>query len=108
MKYMDTATIRRVILFLIGQLNIILVAVGANPISISDNILYIIASVIFMLVTAIHAVYKNNPTSKLGSLWRVLKDRADIYGVDEIFDDIIELMQDRYPTDPADDEVLPE
>lgn len=98
-KCMDRATITRVILAIIGIINMIAVGFGFEAIELSDEKIYVIASAIYLVGSCGWAIYKNNPTSEFGLACQRLKEICKKYEVGEVLEKLLET----FPCDEEDD-----
>lgn len=113
-------SILRMITSGLAVINMIVITLGGDAINIADDKLYVIASCIALVVTVVVGVYKHNATSPLGCLIRDIYDTAKKYGVDKIYEVIVEALEtfidsaeedyeeDASVEDPDEDEVLPQ
>lgn len=108
----DKNSVIRMIVSALTSINLIVVAFGGQAITISDNVLYLIASVIAFVVTVGIAIYKNNATSKFGMLCKKIKTYVKKYGVEQIYVVVMDALYANFSEpsdeDPRDDEVLPQ
>lgn len=99
-KCMDKATITRLILAVLGIVNIIVVALGHEAIELTEDKLYIISSIVYLIASCGWAIYKNNPTSEFGLACQRLKEICSKYEVGEV----IEALLDKFPIEEPEDE----
>lgn len=103
-KCMDRATITRVILAIIGIINMIAVGFGFEAIELSDEKIYVIASAIYLVVSCAWAIYKNNPTSEFGILCQRVKEICKKYEVGEVLEKLLETFPCDEEEEDEDDE----
>lgn len=80
----------RFILWALGIVNGVLVTFGVHTIPVNNDIVNIVGSVIFLVVTGFYAWYKNNPTSEFGLLCKRLKSVCEEHGADAVLEYILE------------------
>ncbi len=67
-------SIIRMIASALAVINMVVVTFGGDAISIADDKIYAVASVIALVITVAVGVYKNNATRLFGGLCRTIKE----------------------------------
>lgn len=93
-KYFNKTTWFNIIATVLTSVNMCLIALGANPIVVNDNVLGVVASIIVMIVSVGYGVYKNNPTSPLGQFFVTAKKCGKKYGMVEVLEALLVALED--------------
>lgn len=90
----------------LAVINMIVVTFGGDAVTIADDKLYVVASIIALVVTVTAVAYKHNATTPLGCLIRHAYDLAKIHGMEAIYEAIAEALVEFCEEEPEDDEVI--
>ena len=82
----SVATYVRYILAALTTINNVLIALGLNPISFSEDRVYVVVSVIVNIVVLLVNTYKDNPTSKEGVVGADVRIALKEYNKDDSVD----------------------
>lgn len=88
MPRIDAKVVTRLLVALIGVLNVVLIIMGKVPVEIAESTLYLAVSSVWLLVSTGWAAWKDNDCTKRARIRKLLGEAA--LAVEDVIEDIVD------------------
>lgn len=91
----DAKMITRLVLAIIGVLNVVLMFLGKVPVEIAESTLYVAVSAVYSVVTTGWVAWKDNDLTKRARIRKLLGEAA--LAVEDVIEDVLDDLEEVEP-----------